>query len=83
MKRKGSLALFAALFAAGALCMNQLSADAAGEQTGQEQNAETQDESIATQQETLQPMSSQSGTCGEHATWAFDEGNGTLTISGT
>ena len=83
MKRKSSLALAAALVAAGILCMNRLSAEAAGEQTGQEQSAETQDESIAAQEETAQPVAVQSGTCGENVTWTFDEKNGTLTISGS
>ena len=72
MKKNGSLVLFAALFAAGILYINRLPV-----------SAEEAVPEISVQAETLQPMSSQSGTCGEHATWAFDEGNGTLTISGT
>ena len=44
MKKKRNLVLLAALFAAGVLSMNRLPAKAAGEQAGQEQNAEVQDE---------------------------------------
>ena len=83
MKKKGSLALFAALFAVGALCMNRLSAEAAGEQAGQEQNAKMQDGGTTIQEEIVQPMAVQGGTCGENVTWTFDEGSGTLTISGS
>ena len=83
MKKKSSLALFAALFAAGILCMDRLPAKAAGEQAGQEQNVEIQDEDVTAQEETAQPVAALNGTCGENAVWSFDAGSGTLTVSGT
>ena len=82
MKKKRNLVLFAALFVAGMLSTNRFPAEAAGEQEGQERNAEVQDEGTTVREETLQPMSAQSGTCGENVTWTFDESSGTLTISG-
>ena len=72
MKKRNSLVLAAALFAAGMLCMNGIPASAA------EEMPET-----GVREENIQLLAAQSGTCGENVTWSLDEGNGTLTISGS
>ncbi|MCI8465278.1 MAG: leucine-rich repeat protein [Lachnospiraceae bacterium] len=49
----------------------------------QEEVPESQDVNPPAQEETEAQEEIQSGTCGENLTWNFDEGSGTLTISGT